>query len=63
MVSNFWVLTLYGVSSLFAGADAAALRFPVYPGDNEDAETQWGAIWTAAPQLVEPENLPPEPFV
>lgn len=63
MVSNFWVLALYSASTLFANTEAAALRLPVKSRNIEEADTEWGTIWTAAPQLVEPDNLPPEPFV
>ena len=28
-----------------------------------DDDFHWVATWTAMPQLVEPHNLPPEPFV
>lgn len=63
MVSNSWVLALYGVSTLFASSEAVTFRLPVKSREVEEAETKWGTIWTAAPQLVEPDNLPPEPFV
>jgi hypothetical protein len=63
MASNIWILALYGVSILFTSAEAAALRSLVTSRNIKEAETKWGAIWTAAPQLVETENLPPAPFV
>lgn len=31
--------------------------------DTQIDEFHWVATWTAMPQLVEPANLPPEPFV
>ncbi|KAK2757697.1 hypothetical protein FQN54_004666 [Arachnomyces sp. PD_36] len=62
MAPNFWILALYGASTLFAGAEAAAFRLPTRRGPIEDAETKWGSVWTAAPQLVEPKNRPPAPF-
>lgn len=63
MASNFWVLALFGVSTFFASTEAAALRLLAKSRNIEEAETKWGTIWTAAPQLVEPDNLPPSPFV
>jgi hypothetical protein len=29
----------------------------------QDADWHWVATWTSMPQLVEPNNMPPSPFV
>lgn len=46
----------------------ASEAFPTFGGNRAknqpaDDDFHWVATWTSMPQLVEPENLPPAPFV
>ena len=47
------------VAVLVLSATTDASGAQVYPRDNK----KWVSIWGSMPQLTEPANLPPEPFV
>lgn len=47
------------VAALVLSTAAEASTAPVYPRDDK----KWVSIWGTMPQLAEPHNLPPEPFV
>ena len=61
-------VTMFQLGSIFLIVLCVHLAssFPLLPRRNYDGNTEeshWVNIWTTMPQLVEPANLPPVPFV
>lgn len=53
----------YPPLSLLASAGAIALNLALGATAACSNTTEWVTIWGAMPQLTEPANLPPAPFV
>jgi hypothetical protein len=59
-------LLIKAISLLLFQLAQSVLCVPIAAGKdngNEDSDSHWVNIWTTMPQLVEPANLPPAPFV
>ena len=58
MVSIYYV-----VLAIFIVSVSGAIPVELFANRQSDGTNKWSTIWATAPQLVEPANLPPQPFV
>ena len=58
---RFFGATLRGLTLLALTTTAASL--PSHQKRQNESDYHWVPTWTSMPQLVEPNNLPPAPFV
>lgn len=54
---------LLGAAALFFSIFALAVPTPEVAVAAADDDNHWVPTWTSMPQEVEPDNLPPNPFV
>ncbi len=61
----FYSRNLVTFSALLGGLLVGVNAFPTLILDRQAANdsSHWVDTWTSMPQLVEPDNLPPSPFV
>lgn len=51
------------LTALLALSATGTVARPLSPGQEDGSDKEWITVWGAMPQLTEPNNLPPEPFV